>query len=401
MLSTNFIEKLLGLQDVNVTNVDANDECIKIFIKMDVKEQQCPNCKGATKYVHSYRRQVIKDIPMLDKNLFLVYRKRRYRCPHCGKCFYEENAFLPRYYRITNRLAAFVIDMLGSERSFTSVAHEVNLSIPTVIRIFDIVHYSKPKLSTVLAIDEFKGNTGGEKYNSIITDPDNHVVLDILPTRHSHDLVQYFKNMNRSDVKYFVSDMWSPYRDLATNFFKTAIQVVDKYHWIRQVVWAFENVRKEEQKKFNKTHRISFKRSKTLLIKRYEKLTDEQKQQVNVMLYASSNLSTAYFLKEQFYKILKVKDIDQAKKLLSDWILDAQNSDITHFVKCANTMINWSKGILNSLQVPYTNSFTEGCNNKIKVLKRNDYGYRNFNRFRNRILHMFSYQKSRIKKVAA
>ncbi|WMJ22653.1 ISL3 family transposase [Paludicola sp. MB14-C6] len=272
MLSTNFIEKLLGLQDVKVTNVDINDEYIKIFIKMEVKTHHCPNCNSKTKYIHSYRRQVIKDIPMLGKNLFLVYRKRRYRCPHCDKCFYEENTFLPHYHRMTNRLAAFVIDMLHNERSFTSVANDVNLSVSTVIRIFDFVYYPKPILSSVLAIDEFKGNTGGEKYNAIITDPENHVVLDILPTRYSHDLIQYFKNMNRSDVTYFISDMWSPYRDLATNFFKTAIQVIDKYHWIRQVVWAFENVRKEEQKKFNQTHRISFKRSKSLLIKSFDTL---------------------------------------------------------------------------------------------------------------------------------
>ncbi|WMJ22717.1 transposase family protein [Paludicola sp. MB14-C6] len=114
MLSTNFIEKLLGLQDVKVTNVDINDECIKIFIKKEVKTHYCPNCKFETKYIHSYRRQVIKDIPMLGKNLFLVYRKRRYRCPHCGRCFYEDNEFLPCYHRMTNRLATFVIDMLHS-----------------------------------------------------------------------------------------------------------------------------------------------------------------------------------------------------------------------------------------------------------------------------------------------
>jgi transposase len=38
--------------------------------------------------------------------------------------------------------------------------------------------------------------------------------------------------------------------------------------------------------------------------------------------------------------------------------------------------------------------FTEGCNNKIKVLKRNAYGYRRFDRFRNRILHIFSHQNA-------
>ena len=69
--------------------------------------------------------------------------------------------------------------------------------------------------------------------------------------------------------------------------------------------------------------------------------------------------------------------------------------------KCANTMQNWHLGIINSFSSSLTNGFTEGCNNKIKVLKRNAYGYRNFNRFRKRILHMFNYKKSNTGKAAA
>ena len=57
-------------------------------------------------------------------------------------------------------------------------------------------------------------------------------------------------------------------------------------------------------------------------------------------------------------------------------------------------MINRMTGILNSFSTSVTNGFTEGCNNKIKVLKRIAYGYQNFDRFRNRILHIFSYQFS-------
>ncbi|HHZ06993.1 MAG TPA: transposase [Clostridiales bacterium] len=71
-----------------------------------------------------------------------------------------------------------------------------------------------------------------------------------------------------------------------------------------------------------------------------------------------------------------------------------------HFVKCAKTMLNWQDRILSSFTAPVTNGFTEGCNNKIKVLKRNAYGFRNFKRFRNRILHMFSHQKTNILKQA-
>ena len=55
---------------------------------------------------------------------------------------------------------------------------------------------------------------------------------------------------------------------------------------------------------------------------------------------------------------------------------------------------HWKKVVFHSLKAPFTNGFTEGCNNKIKVLKRNAYGYRRFDRFRNRILHIFSHQRS-------
>ncbi|MCI1982772.1 MAG: transposase [Oscillospiraceae bacterium] len=128
--------------------------------------------------------------------------------------------------------------------------------------------------------------------------------------------------------------------------------------------------------------------------KRYKFLTPEQKQQVDLMLYASSRLLTAYSLKEQFFEVLDSKDSDSARMALSRWIMAAQNSGLEKFINCGNTLVRWSKGILNSFGCPYTNGFTEGVNNKIKVLKRNAYGYRSFRsfrRFRNRILHMFNY----------
>ena len=252
----------------------------------------------------------------------------------------------------------------------------------------------------VLSIDEFKGNTGCEKYNCIIADPKNRVVLDILPKRYSNFLTSHFVKITREDrlsIKYFVSDMWKPYKDLAETLFKNTTFIVDKYHWIRQVIWAFENIRKMEQKKFYKIDRKYFKKSKSLLIKRFNFLTEEQKQEVNIMLYKSENIRIAYMLKEEFFEILDCKDRKEARNNLSKWVLLAQNSNLLPFVKCANTMINWSNGILNSFDTPYTNGFIEGCNNKIKVLKRNAYGYRNFKRFRNRILHIFNYNKKQKK----
>ena len=393
MLSSYFNEKLLGLKGVMVKNIKQTAKSTEIFIEMKKKPHICPCCGKETKYVHDYRYQKINDIPAFGKNTVIILRKRRYRCPNCNKRFYEENTFLPRYHRMTNRLSIYIISKLSDVRSFTSVAKEVNLSVPTIIHVFDTVEYGIPKLPEVLSIDEFKGNTNRERYQCIITDPVNHRVLDILPARCKYRLTAYFKQLDRSGTTHFVSDMWSTYADIANTYFKNATYVIDKYHYIRQIFWAFEAVRKEEQKKFSKTRRRYFKRSRTLLNKRYEFLSHEHKQQVDLMLYSSSRLLEAYSLKEQFFKVLDCTDSITARSKLSHWIMLAQNSGLSRFISCGNTLVHWSKGILNSFDCSYTNGFTEGINNKIKVLKRNAYGYRNFYRFRNRILHMFNHTK--------
>ena len=394
MLYKHFTEKILGLQDLEIEKVEEIDNSIHLYCHIERKAHKCPVCGVMTDKIHDYRWQIIKDIPAFGKLFYIHIKKRRYRCS-CGKRFAEKNTFLPRYHRMTNRLSAYIIDKLRSEVSFSNVAREVNLSVSTVIRVFDLVSYSPQKLPDALAIDEFKGNTNSEKYQCILTDPVNKVVLDILPKRYESYLTKYFNSFSReerSHVKYFVSDMWKPYSNVSSVWFKNATQIVDKYHWIRQVIWAFEAVRKQEQKKFSKSHRIYFKKSRMLLLKRFHFLSDEQKQQVNIMLYASTTLSSAYFFKEDFLKILDCKDRVSAKNAMSDWINSALVCGIPQFEKAAKSMLNWLSGILNSFSSPITNGFTEGCNNKIKVLKRNAYGYRNFYRFRNRILHIFSHQ---------
>lgn len=396
MLCINYTQNILGLQGVLVKKVSSSRCLTVIDIEMPVSEHLCPSCGHSTSYIHDYRHQLIRDIPAFGVPVILNYRRRRYRCPHCGKCFSENHPFVPKYHRMTSRPVARIIELLSSEYSFTSVSKTVNLSVSTVIRVFDTIHIPKPqKLPHVFAIDEFKGNTGKQKYQAIITDPASRRVLDILPDRSQSSLIDYLKQWSpkqRKRVRFFVSDMWQQYTDIASAFFKNGTQVIDRYHFIRQMVWAFDKVRKRVQQIYGKKYRLLFKHSKRLLIKRNAKLKDWEKERVNSLLYISDEMLHAYYLKEQFYKIMDANDRQTAKQLMSDWISAAESCNIEEYKYCAKTLLNWQTGILNSFDVPYSNGFTEGCNNKIKVLKRNAYGYRNFERFRNRILHMFSYK---------
>ena len=405
MLSINYTKDLLNLQDVNIIDIKHFKSHILIYTQLSVKPHVCPCCKQKTTYIHDYRERKIKDVSAFGKHVTLIHNHRRYVCKHCGKRFAEDNSFAPKYYRVTLRLINEIFKKAESERSFTSIAEEVNLSVSTVIRFFDMLAYDTPKeLPRALSIDEFKGNTGKEKYQVIITNPDDGTVLDILPDRKQSHLISYIKQWEREDrnkVKFFVSDMWKPYAELSETYFKQAIQLVDKYHYVRQVIWAFERVRKKIQKKYGKENRLLFKHSKRVLTMRRNKLKPEQLEKVEYLLYFNNDLRSAYYLKELFYEILDCEDKTKGKELLSKWILIAQNSRLKDYQDCATTLQNWSKSIFNTFDYPYTNGFTEGCNNKIKVLKRNAYGYRNFNRFRKRILHMFNYKKSNIGKAAA
>ena len=104
MLNQNYTAKLLNLEDVIITNVENIFEELHIYIELPRKKHTCPVCGSVTDRVHDYRMQTIKDVP-LARNTFLHLRKRRYRCS-CGKRFFEDNTFLPRYYRVTSRLVA-------------------------------------------------------------------------------------------------------------------------------------------------------------------------------------------------------------------------------------------------------------------------------------------------------
>ena len=390
MLYNYYSENLFGMQDVNVKNIEENSGIIEIAIEKPRKACVCPACEQKTDKIHDYREQRISDLNAFGKPVMLVYRKRRYACS-CGKRFYEENNIVGRYCRRTERVIETIIEKLASVHSYTATAREFGISASTVIRYFNCVEYPKPtELPEALGIDEFKGNSGGEKYHCILTDLKTKKVIDILHDRKEVTLCDYFKKYDRTKVKYVISDMYKPYAEIFKTYFRNATYIIDKYHWIRQITWAFEDVRKEVQKRFMKTHRIYFKHSRFLLLKRERNLTPEQRQQVSNMLYASADLSTAYFYKEELYKILEYGTREERRHALIEWIEGALECGVKPLQKCAETYQRWMTPILNSLEYDYTNGFTEGCNNKIKVLKRNAFGMQNFKRFRNRILYAYS-----------
>ena len=181
MLMTDYTVEFLNLEDVIITNVENISDQLHIHIELPRRKHVCPCCGTETDHVHDYRMQVVKDVPMA-RDTFLHLRKRRYRCS-CGKRFFERNTFLPRYYRVTSRLVAEIIVAFKKVVSAKEIGFRFNVSSMTAMRYFQYYNHKLATLPEVISLDEFKGNSGGQKYNSIVADPSERKILDILPIR--------------------------------------------------------------------------------------------------------------------------------------------------------------------------------------------------------------------------
>ena len=389
-MRNNCINNLLNLKGVFIKKVENSENNISIYVETEHKTQICPHCRALTSKIKDYHTQVVKDVPIQFKNTTLIVKKRRYQCKSCRKTFYERIDFLPKYYRTTNRLLAYIYDQLLTNKSMKQIAKESNVSSNKIMRTIDLFDCENTKLPDVISIDEFKGNTGYYKYQVSLIDSKNHKIIDILPCRYKHDLCNYFKKFplsERSKVKYFITDLWETYKDISMTYFPKAKIIADKFHYSRYIVSAVNDVRIETQKKLPPKEKKYFFHSKKLLLARYINLKEESQEKLNyILINYSEDLRTVYYEKEELLDIIHNKDSDSSKNSFNNWVKRNLNSHIPLLNNVAKTYFNWSYEIKNSLEVPYTNGVIEGFNNKIKTLKRIAFGFRNFKRFRTRIL---------------
>ena len=320
--------------------------------------------------------------------MMLHYRRRRYQCPCCGKRFAEPCSFAGKYQRFTSRVAIAIMDRLHLRQSMKDIARQTGTSVSGVARRLGLQPQTPPRLlPEVLSLDEFKGNAGNEKFQCILTAPLQRKVFDILPSRSISTVQDYLKGFpNRNDVKAVVMDMNKGFRNVAKAFLPNAKIIIDRFHVVRYCTRAMDDVRRRLQKSLMPDTRKYFKRSRRLLLAHRDKLCEEDRLAVSVMLGFSDTLHQAYALKEMFYQFMASPNSTVAAQRLHDWLESQRRLAIPEFIACAKMLRNWKPYILNAFDFPYSNGFTEGCNNATKTLKRVAFGFRNFRNFRARIL---------------
>lgn len=394
MLTCNYSRNIPLFKGFIVKNfLENSDGSFSAYLEMPKTDHICPHCGHSTSYIKDYRTQIVKDVQIFGQDIFIHLRKRRYLCKHCGHSFTEANPLVYRYQHFTSRFYLLAYKEFREMQPFKAVSKRFGVSVTSIIRWFDKINHPLPKLSVCFSIDEFRGNANNEKFQCNVVDPVTHKVLDILPSRNIESLCRYFLKYplyERGQVENVVIDLSTVFRSAINLLFPNAKIIADKFHVIRLVTWSMEGVRKRIQKQFHKQRRRWFKRSKKILMAPEAKLSIEDKSVLNQMLTASHELEQAHILKERFYGIFKAKTQFEAKNELQNWFFLAEQFNLPEFKHCITTFTKWSDEITKIVEHKVSNSYTEGVNNKIKVLKRISFGVRNFNRLRNRILYLCS-----------
>ena len=390
MSIVNYTEIIFKIKEEYIKHTRVNEDgSVHFTLEIPVAEQVCPHCGASTRKSKGNRSRDVKFGAMQHHTVTATYLQRRYKCQECNHTFIEKNPFVSRYLRLSKSNLEYLFRQLGEKGSFTEMAKRSDVSVSTVIRYCSKLAIPKPaQLPTVLGIDEYKGNAEGQMYQVIITDLRNHSVVDILPKRETRALIQYFKTFSkeaREQVKYIVMDMCPLFKLVMQTMFSHAHIVADRYHVCRLVDWALERVRKREQKQIV-THSRMLKYNRRVLMKNPDTLTENERVKLLEILRISDDLRRAYGLRLGFRKIFKTYSIPNIERHIQLWLKIVESSHLPEFSNFKTSFISWFPQIVNAFVLPYSNGFTEGCNNNIKVLKRISYGLRHFERFRVRIL---------------
>jgi transposase len=374
--------------------------------------RRCSRCGSPVPAVHDVTPRRVRDLPLMGRDVWLVVPQARVECPRCGR-MPEQIAWLDRYQRVTQRLAE-ALARLAQEFSVQAVARLFHLDWATV----KLAHYralaaqlgplKASDLSRVrqIAIDEFALHKG-QTYAPLVVDVATKRVLWVARGRHAEALDGFFAALGRTgcaQLEAVVMDLATPFVKAVRRHCPMAAIVYDLFHALqRYTAQVLDRVRFDEANKIARPNRhaartaiehrrrhLTGKGVRWLLLRARSNLrTPAERVRLDELLAANHALFVVYVLKEDLRALWSYRAPAEAERAWRDWYQRACESGIAALERFAERLALAADYIINHAQFPLHTSLLEGINNKIKVMKRVAYGYRDDDYFFLRIRATF------------
>jgi transposase len=220
------------------------------------------------------------------------------------------------------------------------------------------------------------------RFATVVGDIEAGRLLEVVDSHQQAGIIKVLSQQAlavREQIEEVSVDMWGGFPKVVKTVFPNAILVIDRFHVMQATNKELDKIRRQAK--------MTERGSKFILLKNRVDLTDSQVSKLEGYLERSKRLRKAYELKEELRTIYESPlTVDAGRLHVEDWLQRAQ----TIYSEVTQTIRNHIDGICNYFRNRTTSGAMEGINNRIKLIKRQAYGFRNFGNFRRRLLACFS-----------
>jgi transposase len=357
--------------------------------------KRCSRCGAAVVAIHDVTERRVRDLSVFDWDTWVVFPRARLECPRCGPTV-EEVPWLDRYQRMTTRLAE-KIARLAMVLPIRHVAAWFHVHWATVKQIDQRALYTRlgpittESLASVrqLVIDEFAIQKG-HRYATVIVDPATKRVLWVHRGRDRGAIRPFLERLGpagRARIEAVAVDMSGSYGEEIRAQCPQAVIVYDLFHVVAKYARdVIDRVRVDETNKIAraagpnnrgiKAARRVIKGTRWLLLRNRSNVSRADRVRLDELLEANAALFTVYVLKDDLKRLWQFRYPAAARRFWNGWYQRAVESGIPALIRFADLLTPYVPGIVSHCRYPLHTGLVEGINNKIKVIKRMAFGFR-------------------------
>ena len=379
---------IIGIPGLEVIRVKSKRQ-IDVWARPYRRQTHCQYCGGSELRIKATHKRTVKHTRRGNQVMILHLKVPKYHCRGCGRYFRHTFPGLRSRYRSTDtyQLEVYEAHDGGVTQRKLSLTHMI--SGATVERWYrghlDIKHAEMDRrlCPRVLGIDEhfFTRKKG---FATTFVDLRNHTVFDVKLGRSEPSLRPYLQGLQgRSNVQVVVMDLSETYRSIARQYFPGATIVADRFHVVRLINQHFLKIWQQYDPEGRKN------RGLINLMRRHQwNLKDEQ--HANLMTYLANYpvLQQLYAAKQKLVRLILLKTLTakRARKKLPQLLKLLDHLRNSPLRTLAKTLTSWLESIVAMWRFSKSNGITEGFHNKMEMISRRAYGFRNFENYRLRVL---------------
>lgn len=373
-----------------------------LSIRQPREKLRCPHCGSPEVHLKTHRDRVFRTVPIGARPVWIHLPVARVACQKCAVVRQVRLPFAEPRFGYTHSFERYALD-LSKFMTIQDVADHLEVSwdvIKDIQKRYLHRRFSKPRLRHVrqIAIDEVYVGRGA-RFATVVLDLERGAVIFVGKGRGTEALRPFWRRLrsSRARIEAVATDMAGGYIAAVRQFLPEAVHVFDHFHVIKLYNEKLTDLRRQLYREAtDMLHKQVLKGTRWLLLRNPDNL-DEQKGEPSRLLEAlklNQSLATAYYLKEALGQLWEQPSKAAAARCLDDWVQQANASGIRVVMSFAKTLQTHRNGILAWYDYQISTGPLEATNNKIQLLKRKAYGYRDQEFFHLKIyaLHLTRYE---------